>query len=325
MDERIHRYFQDTLTSAERKELLQTALHNAELKKQMVQYQHLHTLTGLIPTSANKQEGENHYKKFKQNRKNKELRYSLLKLTGYAAALAIIILSVWITSAYHSQKKLLLAVTQQQQVYVPFGQRACVTLPDGTTAWLNANTTLTYPSVFGKERKVQLSGEGFFNVAKNPGAPFIVTTRNINIRALGTQFNVSCYPSTPRITASLVEGKIKIYSSGNENKGIILTPNQQALIKDGEYKIETMKDQDNLLWKEGIYNFDNEPLGEIIKKLELYYDTSIIVKDSSILNYRYTGKFRQRNDVSELLRMIQKIHKFNVEKDYEHNRIILSE
>jgi len=85
-----------------------------------------------------------------------------------------------------------------------------------------------------------------------------------------------------------------------------------------------MPDKDKLLWKDGIYSFKKERMSAIIKKLELYYDVEIIVKDTAIYNYEYTGKFRQRDGVAEILRIIQKIHQFKIYQNEELNRITLS-
>ena len=89
-------------------------------------------------------------------------------------------------------------------------------------------------------------------------------------------------------------------------------------------KISTFPHADYFLWRDGIYSFINEPLIDILKKLELYYDVKIIVKDQSIYNWEYTGKFRQRDGIDEILRMIQRIHKFKISKDEESNIFTLS-
>lgn len=176
---------------------------------------------------------------------------------------------------------------------------------------------------FEKERKVFLSGEGFFDVAKNEKAPFIVSTRTIDVKALGTQFNVFCYPESDYTGVYLQRGSVKAYFPSSEAKGIILSPEQYLVQRGKRLELSTM-DPDELLWREGIYTFKKQKLGSIIKKLELYYDVKIIVKDQEILNYEYVGKFRQRDGVLEILRLIQRIHKFNIKKDDELNQIVLS-
>lgn len=89
-------------------------------------------------------------------------------------------------------------------------------------------------------------------------------------------------------------------------------------------KVDKIPYNDYFLWTDGIYSFDNEPLGNILRRMELYYDVKIVVEDPSISNWKYRGKFRQRDGIDEILRMIQRIHKFKIEKDEENNTIILS-
>ncbi|WP_347394515.1 FecR family protein, partial [Parabacteroides leei] len=211
----------------------------------------------------------------------------------------------------------------QQELVVPAGQRAELTLPDGTKVWLNAGSKLSYPSFFEKERKVFLSGEGFFDVSKNKKVPFIVSTRTMDVKALGTQFNVFCYPESNYTGVYLQEGSVKAYFPSSEAEGVILSP-EQYLVQKGKQLVLSTMDPDELLWREGIYTFKRQKLGRIIEKLELYYDVKIVVKDPEILDYEYVGKFRQRDGVMEILHLIQRIHNFKIKKNDELNQIILS-
>jgi len=207
---------------------------------------------------------------------------------------------------------------------VPAGQRAQLTLHDGTSVWLNAHSTLTYPARFsGRSRRVTVSGEAYFKVAENLKNPFIVSTQNIEMKVLGTQFNVYSYPGTGCIRTDLVEGSLMVYSKESPQASVILKPNEQIVVKDGKMSLQ-IRNSDYFLWKEGIYAFENERLLDIIEKLQLYYDVKIIVKDPEIFNVRYTGKFRQRDGIDEILRIIQKIQKFNVQKDTENNIITIT-
>jgi ferric-dicitrate binding protein FerR (iron transport regulator) len=103
-----------------------------------------------------------------------------------------------------------------------------------------------------------------------------------------------------------------------------LKPNEQVIVKGENMFVGEIQDSDSFLWKEGIYAFENERLLDIIEKLQLYYDVTIIVKDPKIFNVRYTGKFRQRDGIDEILKIIQKIQKFNIEKNCETNSITLT-
>jgi ferric-dicitrate binding protein FerR (iron transport regulator) len=186
--------------------------------------------------------------------------------------------------------------------------------------WLNAKTTLTYPTVFGdRERRVQVEGEAFFDIAGDAKRPFIVSTRNVNMTALGTKFNVYSYPDEPFVRTSLIEGKLKVYREHEEAKAVTLGANEEITVEDERMTKAMIAYADYFLWTDGIYSFHNELLADMLKKLELYYDVKIVVKEPSICKWEYTGKFRQRDGIDEIIRMIGKIHRFKVEKDEENN------
>lgn len=322
MDERINKYFQDELKDSERVELLQDVMHDEELRKQVVEYQNIYTLIGLSPQGADKDTGRLSLQQFLKKQRRIIRKKYLIRSLGYAAAVAVLAMTVW-TAAVNYTDKPDDYIAEQQEFFVPAGQRARLKLPDGTFVWLNAGSVLTYPSVFGKERKVHLQGEGFFDVAKNLESPFIVSAGSLNIRALGTQFNVYCYPDAGLISTSLIEGSVKVYHPEDEAHGVVLKPNQQLIYNQRSFQTIQMQNEDDLLWKVGIYNFKSERLESILKKLELYYDVKIVVKNPEILSYRYTGKFRQRDGVVEILRIIQKIHLFKISENDERSIVTL--
>lgn len=326
MDERIIKYCQGDLSKEEQDQLLKEAYNDPALKLQMIDYQHLYSLLDLTPEKADIEQGRKKYVHFKKLVNSQKRKTVLLSFGRYAAIIAIAFVSAWMLASYYfseniAERQDLIAF--QQELIVPAGQRAEIILPDGTKVWLNAGSKLSYPSFFEKERKVTLSGEGFFDVAKNEKVPFIVSTRSIDVKALGTQFNVFSYPESDYTGVYLQQGSVKAYFPSSETSGIILSPEQYLIQKGEKLELSTM-DPDDLLWREGIYTFKRQKLGSIIKKLELYYDVKIIVKDQEILDYEYVGKFRQRDGVLEILRLIQRIHNFKINKDDELNQIVLS-
>ncbi len=191
--------------------------------------------------------------------------------------------------------------------------------------WLNANSTLKYPAKFSrKSRHVKVEGEAFFDIAQNKKAPFIVSTKDIDMKVLGTQFNVHSYSETDYVKTDLIEGSIKVYRKSSENKGVTLKPNDQVTISGNKMTLSKTANSDYFLWTEGVYAFNNERLLDIIEKLQLYYDVKIVVEDPEIFDVRYTGKFRQRDGIDEILRIIQKIRRFGIKKDVENNIITLT-
>lgn len=320
MDERIIKYYQGNLTQAEQTELLKDAFANPDLKKLLIEQQHLQSLIGLSKEAIDTRQGAAEYTRFAKHILRQKQKHILLAVMRYAAIVVLLVGSTWWAATRH--QTIDPVAIARQELYVPSGQRARLTLPDGSKVWLNAGSTLSYPSVFGAERRVHLSGEGFFEVAKNEAAPFIVSTQTIDIKALGTAFNVFSYPKSDYMSVYLKEGSVKAYYAQAEAKGVTLSPNQQLIGQNGQLNIKNVP-ADPLLWRDGIYTFNKQKLGDIVKLLELYYDVSIAVKDPDILDYEYTGKFRQRDGVMEILRVIQRIHKFKIIQNEELNQILL--
>lgn len=319
MDDRIIKYYVGELSGEEQKALLQEAFSNQELKKQMMEYQHLQSLMQLHPQKKNEISGKESLRRFMRIRKSEKEKRLSFRISRYAAIAIACILSTWWITYSLVDAELPQPVTQE--LFVPAGQRAHIVLPDGSNVWVNANSKLTYPSTFGKERRIALVGEAFFEVAKNPSAPFIVSTGKVNVKALGTAFNVFNYPQEP-LSVALLEGVVQVYTPQNEGNGMRLSPNQQLVETTKGFRIEPLQ-QKTMLWKEGIFAFDKQKMRNILQKLELYYDVKITVKDPFILEYEYTGKFRQWDGIMEVLRIIQKIHHFKIEKKEDSNEIIL--
>jgi ferric-dicitrate binding protein FerR (iron transport regulator) len=322
MDERIIKYFDGELSKDERISLLREAEVNPVLRKDLLAVQNVRGIFSLATNADEKAEAEKQYRHFVRSCRRAK-RYRLARwIAGYAAAVVLLVFATWkitLTTLTPPAKEV---VAVQQELYAPAGQRARITLPDGSTVWLNAGSTLRYPSVFSGERRVNLTGEAFFDVARDPDKPFVVSTASLEITALGTQFNVYSYPNAEYASTSLVDGSVKVHMQGKRNDTELKT-NQELVCANGRLRLGEV-DTDQLLWKEGVYTFKGQNLEKIIDKLELYYDVDIVVKNPKILKYRYTGKFRQRDGAMEILRIIQKIHRFKIQRDEESNRITLS-
>ena len=321
MDEQILYYLQGELSSAEQSEFIRRVESDAALKKTLIEYQNLYALLSLESQAGDRQEGIEKLARFQRQTKNRSLRNLFMKIGGVAAAIVLLIAGTWFTAISYQSSDLLSAM---HTLTVPAGQRACLTLEDGTQVWLNARSTLMYPARFSaKERKVILSGEAYLTVEKDVDRPFIVSVQGVNVEVLGTIFNVSGYPETHKVETSLIEGAVKMYPQADPSSHVILHPNQEACYENGNLTVHPFSGQEMFSWKEGVYSFDNEPFDRIIEKLQLYYDVRIQVKDPSILDFEYSGKFRQRDGIYKILQIIQKIQKFEIEVDDENNIITL--
>lgn len=208
-----------------------------------------------------------------------------------------------------------------QTVTVPAGQRAQITLADGTRVWLNAQSTLTYASNFGRgERNVELDGEAYFEVAKNKDIPFYVHTEMNKVKVVGTSFNVCAYRGSKEFGTTLVEGIVDIYPANSNQIITRLQKDEVFLNEDGKCKKTTLPSYEYLRWKEGLYCFDDAPFNGILGRLEKYYNVKITVASPELLNYgSFTGKFREQDGIEHILRTISKDHPFeftiNEEKD----------
>lgn len=327
MDERIQKYFYHELSRPERVSFLHEVERNQKLKQQFTEYQNMYALLNLSPQLQDHHVGELHYNKFMCRTQRDKIRNRCLLWTKYAAAIILIMLtSGYFTYQFISHRPSdLTADAGMNILYTPAGQRARLVLQDGTEVWLNAKSSLTYPARFvGGERRVKVEGEAFFHVSKDASKPFFVSASGIDIKVLGTQFNVYGYFETGIVQASLLEGSVHVFYPGKEKEGVVLQPNQQVTVEKGKMRVESIPFAGHFLWREGIYAFEEEPLIHILKKMELYYDVNIILEDTTLFEDLYTCKFRQRDSLDDVFRILQQVHPFHIKKDLANNRIILS-
>jgi ferric-dicitrate binding protein FerR (iron transport regulator) len=201
-------------------------------------------------------------------------------------------------------------------INIPIGQRACITLTDGTKVWLNAKSKFSFPDKFTKtQREVKLDGEAVFDVAHKEDAPFIVKTKRFNVRVLGTKFNIYSYNNSQIFEATLVRGKI-ILEQNSGQKPLILNPNEMATHNAdlGNIEVKTVDTKESIYWTEGVYSFDNQELSSIIQRLERYYEVKITVRNPDLLKNKYTGKFRYSDPIEVILEVIRKNTFFRYKK-----------
>lgn len=185
------------------------------------------------------------------------------------------------------------------------GNQYQILLPDGTKVWLNAASSLKYPEVFmGSERKVTLTGEAYFEVAKNKQMPFRVESKNQTVEVLGTHFNINSYMDDHAIKTTLLEGSVKV---SNANFAKILKPGEQAVIKNeglGAINIlNNIDTDDETAWKNGQFRFNNASLKSILNQLERWYDVKIDY--TSVPEKRYNGMVPRKSKLSEVLNMLE--------------------
>jgi ferric-dicitrate binding protein FerR (iron transport regulator) len=190
----------------------------------------------------------------------------------------------------------------------PKGGEYQLVLPDGTKIWLNAASSITYPTAFnGKERRVTLTGEAYFEVAKNREKPFYVNVNNTQIRVLGTHFNIEAYDDDTEMTTTLLEGSVQV----TKNQAVsVLQPGQKAVIPNNSDKIaiSTANIREAIAWKNGYFIFDDENITGIMKKVSRWYDVSVSYKDNAD-DQKFGGTFYRTKSITELLQYLEKIGK----------------
>lgn len=189
-------------------------------------------------------------------------------------------------------------------IATPKGGEYKVTLPDGTKVWLNAETSLRYPTTFtGPERTVELTGEAYFEVAKNAAQPFIVRSGQATVRVLGTHFNMMAYKDEPFTKTTLAEGSVAMSGNGEQ---MILKPGQGGIVSNGSNSVSVAAaDVDlDLAWKNGQFYFNKTELSAIMKQLARWYDLDIRYA-GQVPAKRFVGKISRYTNLSEVLDVLR--------------------
>lgn len=189
-------------------------------------------------------------------------------------------------------------------VSTPRGGQYQITLPDGSKVWLNASSSIRFPTVFtGMERKIELNGEAYFEITKNTLMPFKVLTHNSEIKVLGTHFNVMAYDDEKNTNTSLLEGSVEV-SKGSEK--MLIKPGQEVVVNNatGHMKLGTADLEQAVAWKNGYFIFVNENIESIMRKVSRWYNVDVSYS-GNMENKDFTGTISRSKNVSELLRMLE--------------------
>ncbi|SEO16082.1 FecR family protein [Niastella yeongjuensis] len=212
----------------------------------------------------------------------------------------------------------------------PKGRIFHLVLPDSSDVWLNAGSSIRYPTAFtGAERKVELQGEAYFEVAHNAHKPFIVSKGSTTVQVLGTHFNVNAYDDEEAIKTTLLEGSVKVVlSAGRNPQSAILKPGQQAIAIGSPVTtahslltINNSPDLDQVIaWRKGIFNFENADLKAVMRQLERWYDIQVAY-ENNVPNIVFGGKMKRDLNLSQVLRILE-ISKVNFR--LEDRKLIVS-
>jgi ferric-dicitrate binding protein FerR (iron transport regulator) len=329
------RYLHGEITEDELRMLDLWLQESPENKKELVRLKTLHDLTRKRP-AMEREDIERSWRKMMRKITGKTLPATLPDeperkkirpnvLLRYAAAAVVALLISFGVGDYFGRRSRPVEKIRPvvyNEVRVPKGGKPSeVNLSDGSVVRLNAATTLRYPSDFdGDTREVYLDGEAYFEVAKKEAQPFIVRLKQQNITVRGTAFNVEAYHGESYAIVTLQEGSISLESmnsSGLKINDVSLTPGQKAHFDQITGKMSVTRVDASLAntWLEGAYKFKDEPLLLICKRLENYYDVNIHMDGERLKNIRYTGTFSLRQDIRDVLRIINHEHQFRFRLD----------
>ncbi len=195
------------------------------------------------------------------------------------------------------------------EVRAPYGTRTDFRLPDGSTGYLNSGSVIQFPVQFSnKTREVKLTGEACFDVISNKKRPFIVSTKEIEVKATGTLFNVMAYPDEKTTEVTLINGKVELIKKGENRTESMGTMNPDELFvydsESGSGEIHSAKNADRLSWIDGKLTFKYEAFDDVVRKLNRWYNVNIIIQDTMLESYVYYGSF-QNETLDEVLKLLQ--------------------
>ena len=198
------------------------------------------------------------------------------------------------------------------------GERTLLTLPDGTKVWLNACSRLEYrTSLFSTERKVNMSGEAYFEVEHDKNAPFVINSRDLRIEVLGTKFNIRANEDEPLITTTLLEGSVLVTASG-ETEGMVMKPFQQLSYDQGTGKTiltDCPTSNDYISWIDNKLYFENTRFEDIAKSLERHYNIHFVFAKEKLKDERFTAEFQTNDNIYQILSILKLTGKFNYKVD----------
>lgn len=211
---------------------------------------------------------------------------------------------------------------KMQKLSTPRGMDFKVILSDGSEVWLNAESSLEFPSAFtSKERRVNLKGEAYFKVARNEECPFIVTTDKMQVRVLGTEFNFRSYVSELS-HVSLVSGSVEVYTPDDKASEVTLKPGQDACLdSSGQIQVREIDTYSVCQWVNGFFYFDNSPLVDILRELGRWYNLGVVFRSSDLMEQKIHFSASRSDEIALTLENLNRLRKVHV--SLEGNNLVV--
>ena len=303
----LYRFVSGQCSESEKEEVVKALLQDGALQKEYIALKNVWALTCTVnaePVPDYVDEFQHISQKITMNRVKTILRY--------AAVFAAVLCTGGILTYQFLRKDIITTAGKnsglETKFVVPLGQTAELHLPDGTTVWLNSGTALTYSADFSPtNRIITLDGEAFFSVKKDSGHPFLVKTAAVNIKVLGTSFNVEAYnDNLHEVNTTLVNGKVEIDNFENQ-KLAELSPGQIGRFskQNGKLNITKIDTSFYTSWKEGFIMFNNTPLEEIALKMERWYNVKFVFRNQQLKNVNYSGTILRGKPIDQILEIMK--------------------
>jgi len=217
-------------------------------------------------------------------------------------------------------------------IKTPRGGQYQIVLPDGSKVWLNAESSLKYPTIFAEERRVELKGEGYFEIMRDENSPFIVSTDRQDVTVLGTHFNINSYKENQVIKTTLLEGSVKISNSHAKKHDAtfskILKPGEQAVVNQDAIKVSKVNVSNAIAWKNGLFRFENTNIKEVMEEFSRWYDVEVEF-EGTIPDIKLWGSVYRNVSASEALDILGYFNlKYRIKNDSQDNqqkKIIISQ
>lgn len=312
MDEIILKYLNETATKEEMKLLLEWLNQSDESQKYFFEIRDLWLASNAA--YPHKREDNKAFIRFKERvmahekaRSQRRLPVRWLKVAASVAILVLCSVGGYYIGDRASQMPQTIVMNQ---CFSGESDKTMFSLPDGTSVWLNSSSRLVYPEKFETgSRRVQLDGEGYFEVAHNAESPFYVEVNGLTVKVLGTHFDIKSYDQKEISEVILLSGKVEVDLAGSEK--VMLAPNQKLSMNKmgGTYQVESVDATEYIVWKNKKMVFDQEELGTILRKMEHWYDIKISYKEDIPLKSQYSLIIRDesKEEILEMLSIIAPI------------------
>ena len=246
----------------------------------------------------------------RENQKKQEV-FKLRSVLRYAAAIVgVMVLAAGLAYWFRNKAEELVVASAAH------GQVREMLLPDGTKVWLNQSSVLKYPRAFeGKERHVYLDGEAYFEVARNHEKPFMVKSPAMDVRVLGTSFNIKCRPDNSFAETTLIEGEVEVKDKSDKGR-ITLLPGQKAVLNrvTGRMQVKQVDPKMEIVWHNDLIPFEKSSIFQIAAALERFYGVKIILSPDVDSTNTYSGVLKKKDNIESVLNSLRNSIPFNIRK-----------